>query len=724
MGGFYYGEKKISIIGITYVALLFIVYEMMLRITGFSINTAVYGLFAILVFFYSITGNLSFSEEEVNYNTVFINSFIFGIFFMFYKTLTIFTVFIVFSLFQLFIYRLIMKFKEKNKNGTPRIINERSLIKFCIDSLGIILGMIGAFMSKYGLAWEEKLESEYIFTYLGIFLIGYFYTRMNDKSWSYTNILDVLNLICLNSISTIVFLVIIYARIIDDYPVFTVLVSLILSISFQLFCRYLFRLKRFYKSKNRELIPEERVLVYGAGEAGVILAQESMTNPIFPYHIVGFLDDDPKKKDTYIYNIKVLGNRENLEEVIKKEKVSEVLLALPSLHSSDMRNIVDRIKSVGNVEIKTVPTIAEILENRELASQLRKVKIEDLLGRDEIVINDGNIRNLIEGKVIFVTGGAGSIGSELSRQIAKYSPKQLINIDINENSIYFLELEMKRRYPNLELISEICNVREKEKLEILFKKYRPNIVFHAAAHKHVPLMEHNPEEAVKNNIFGTKNVAECADKYRVEKMVLISTDKAVNPTNVMGASKRACELVIQHMNKISKNTKYMAVRFGNVLGSNGSVIPIFRKLLEEGKNLTLTHKDITRYFMTIPEAAQLVIEAGSLGKGGEIFILDMGKPVKIYDLAQTMIKLSNSDVGIDVVGLRPGEKLFEELLYDINSAIKTENKKIFITKIEDGEVDITQFFESLWKAGQHADVDEIKSIMKKLVVSYKEVSYL
>ena len=534
--------------------------------------------------------------------------------------------------------------------------------------------MVGAFISKYGLEWEEKLETEYLFTYLGIFLIGYFYTRMNDKSWSYTNILDVLNLIFLNSISTVVFLIIIYTRIID-YPVSTVLVSLILSISFQLFCRYLFRLKRFYKSKNRGLVPEERVLVYGAGEAGAILAQESMTNPIFPYHIVGFLDDDPKKKDTYIYNIKVLGNKENLEEIIKREKVSEVLLALPSLHSSEMRNIVDRIKSVGNVEIKTVPTIAEILENRELASQLRKVRIEDLLGRDEIVINDGNIRNLIEGKVIFVTGGAGSIGSELSRQIAKYSPKQLINIDINENSIYFLELEMKRKHSNLELISEICNVREKKKLEILFEKYRPNIVFHAAAHKHVPLMEHNPEEAIKNNIFGTKNVAECADKYRVERMVLISTDKAVNPTNLMGASKRACELVIQHMNKVAKHTKYMAVRFGNVLGSNGSVIPIFRKLLEEGKNLTLTHKDITRYFMTIPEAAQLVIEAGSLGNGGEIFILDMGKPVKIYDLAQTMIKLSNSNVGIDIVGLRPGEKLFEELLYDINSAIKQRIKK-------------------------------------------------
>lgn len=715
-------DRRLDHIGVIYIILLFIVYEGMFRVTGFSINTSVYGLFIILIFFYSITGNLKLGYNPSKCNTVLINSLIFGIFFMFYKSLSIFTVFIVFSLFQLFIYRVILKMKENKNKGEEKFINERSLIKFGIDSFGILLGMILSFIFKYDLNWIKEFKKEYVFTYLGIFLIGYFYTRMNDRSWSYTNILDVLNLIFLNGISTIAFLIIIYTRIIN-YPVSTILVSLILSISFQLFCRYLFRLKRFYKSKNRGLIPEERVLVYGAGEAGAILAQESMTNPIFPYHIVGFLDDDPKKKDTYIYNIKVLGNKENLEEIIKREKVSEVLLALPSLHSSDMRNIVDRIKSVGNVEIKTVPTIAEILENRELASQLRKVRIEDLLGRDEIVINDGNIRKLIEGKIIFVTGGAGSIGSELSRQIVRYSPKQLINIDINENSIYFLELEIKRKYPNLELVSEICNVREKKKLEILFEKYRPNIVFHAAAHKHVPLMEHNPEEAIKNNIFGTKNVAECADKYGVERMVLISTDKAVNPTNVMGASKRACELVIQHMNKVAKHTKYMAVRFGNVLGSNGSVIPIFKKLLEEGKNLTLTHKDITRYFMTIPEAAQLVIEAGSLGNGGEIFILDMGKPVKIYDLAQTMIKLSNSDVGIDIVGLRPGEKLFEELLYDINSAIKTENKKIFITKIEDGEVDITQFFEKLWEAGQHANIDEIKDVMKKLVVSYKEVSY-
>ena len=718
-------NKKLNHIGMIYIILLFIVYEGMFRITGFSINIYVHGLFIILIFFYSITGNLKFDSSPSKCNTAFINSFIFGIFFVFYKSLSIFTTFIVFSLFQLLAYRSIIKIKENRKSVIDKCLNVRSFVKFIIDSLGIILGIISAFIFKYGIFWKDFFKEEYVYIYLGVFLIGYFHMRMNEKSWSYTNIIDLFNLIILNIISGLIFLIIILTKLIT-YPLTILLLSIVLAICFQFFCRYIFKMRKFYGSKNKchNLEIEKRTLVYGAGEAGAILAKESMTNPMFPYHIVGFLDDNPKKKNTYIYNIKVLGNKENLEEIIKKEKVSEVLLALPSLHSLEMRNIVDRIKSVENVEIKTVPTIAEILENRELVSQLRKVRIEDLLGRDEIVINDENIRNLIEGKVIFVTGGAGSIGSELSRQIAKYSPKQLINIDINENSIYFLELEMKRKHSNLELISEICNVREKKKLEILFAKYRPNIVFHAAAHKHVPLMEHNPEEAIKNNIFGTKNVAECADKYGVERMVLISTDKAVNPTNLMGASKRACELVIQHMNKVAKSTKYMAVRFGNVLGSSGSVIPIFRKLLEEGKNLTLTHKDITRYFMTIPEAAQLVIEAGSLGNGGEIFILDMGKPVKIYDLAQTMIKLSNSEVGIDIVGLRPGEKLFEELLYDINSAIKTENKKIFITKIENGEVDITQFFEKLWEAGQHANIDEIKDVMKKLVVSYKEASYL
>jgi len=459
--------RKFNIIGVLYIALLFFVYEIMLRVTGFSINTAVYGLFVILIFFYYITGNLNFYRRKVTCNSVFINSLIFGIFFLFYKSLSIFMVFIAFSIFQILLYRLIIKLMDRNKEKGHKIINIRSVVKFGIDSTCIIGSMIIAFIYKYESNWEANFKWEYIFAYLGIFLIGYFYTRMNDRSWSYTNILDVFSLIVLNGISALVFFIVVQTRLIN-YPALTLILSLILSIAFQLFCRYIFRLKRFYNKKNKGLKGEERVLVYGAGEAGIILAREAMNNPGFPYHIVGFLDDDSKKKDTYIYNIKVLGDRSNLEEVIKRERVSEVLLALPSIHSFEMRNIVDRIKAVGKVEIKTVPSITEILENKELVSQIRNVKIEDLLGRDEIVINDMNIKKIIENKVIFVTGAAGSIGSELVRQIARYSPQKLVNIDINENDLYFLELEIKRKYPQLNLVSEICNIREKDKVEYAF----------------------------------------------------------------------------------------------------------------------------------------------------------------------------------------------------------------------------------------------------------------
>ena len=532
-----------------------------------------------------------------------------------------------------------------------------------------------------------------------------------------------LNLLVLNLVTAVAFVVIMLINEDKSFPITTIVMAYILSVSIQLLCRYIFRLKRYYGKHKKNSIKMKRTIIYGAGEAGAMLAREALTNPEFPYDLIGFLDDAPKKLGTSIYNVSVLGNGDSFEKVIKNENIEEILIAIPSMTGKELEKIVDRLQGIEGISIKTVPGLSEMIENKPLSSQIRNVKIEDLLGRDEIVINDGSIRGLIENRVVFVTGGAGSIGSELSRQIAKYNPKKLVTIDVNENDIYFLELELKRRYPNLDLVSEICNIREEEKVDFLFNKYRPNVVFHAAAHKHVPLMEHNPEEAIKNNIFGTKKVAECADKYGVERMVLISTDKAVNPTNLMGASKRACELVIEHMNKVSKNTKFMAVRFGNVLGSNGSVIPIFKKLIEEGKNLTLTHKDITRYFMTIPEAAQLVIEAGSLGNGGEIFILDMGKPVRIYDLAKRMIKLSNANVGIDVVGLRPGEKLFEELLYDVNSAIKTDNKKIFITKIEDGNVDITKFFTKLEECTHNPNVEHIKEVMKELVVSYKEVKY-
>ena len=686
-------------------------------------NTAAYGLFALLLFFYHLTDNLDFSKKPKTHS-IHVNIMIFVIFLFFYKDISIFTAFLGFSLIQMLLFKVFKRVYERNNNlPAYNWINKRNFVKVFLDSLGIIFGIILAFILKYDFFVIYELRAEYIATYLAIFLIGYIYIKMSDRSWSYTNIFDVLNLLVLNLVTAVAFVVIMLINEDKSFPITTIVMAYILSVSIQLLCRYIFRLKRYYGKHKKNSIKMKRTIIYGAGEAGAMLAREALTNPEFPYDLIGFLDDAPKKLGTSIYNVSVLGNGDSFEKVIKNENIEEILIAIPSMTGKELEKIVDRLQGIEGISIKTVPGLSEMIENKPLSSQIRNVKIEDLLGRDEIVINDGSIRGLIENRVVFVTGGAGSIGSELSRQIAKYNPKKLVTIDVNENDIYFLELELKRRYPNLDLVSEICNIREEEKVDFLFNKYRPNVVFHAAAHKHVPLMEHNPEEAIKNNIFGTKKVAECADKYGVERMVLISTDKAVNPTNLMGASKRACELVIEHMNKVSKNTKFMAVRFGNVLGSNGSVIPIFKKLIEEGKNLTLTHKDITRYFMTIPEAAQLVIEAGSLGNGGEIFILDMGKPVRIYDLAKRMIKLSNANVGIDVVGLRPGEKLFEELLYDVNSAIKTDNKKIFITKIEDGNVDITKFFTKLEECTHNPNVEHIKEVMKELVVSYKEVKY-
>ena len=604
--------------------------------------------------------------------------------------------------------------------------NYRSTIKLFLDFFSILLGILGAFFFKYEFNVEKYLKFQYFIIYGIIFIFLYNWKHLGSRSWRYANTFDIFENLKANFLINILAYIVIYIRY-GRIPISIPLMILLISVAFQMSGRFFFRLKRF-KDTHKNGKKNKNIIIYGAGEAGVVLAKEFLTNPSFPYNIVGFIDDDRNKIGTLIYNIRVLGNRGDLNFILSKDKIDEIFIAMPSIKGEEIRRIVDKLKLYGRkneVTIKIVPGVSELLADKPISSQIRNVRIEDLLGRDEIVINDGSIKGLIENKVVFVTGGAGSIGSELARQIAKFNPKKLVTIDVNENDIYFLELELKRKYEKLDLISEICNIREKEKLEFLFNKYKPNIVFHAAAHKHVPLMEHNPEEAIKNNIFGTRNVAECADKYGVERMVLISTDKAVNPTNLMGASKRACELVIEHMNKVSKGTKFMAVRFGNVLGSNGSVIPIFRKLIEEGKNLTLTHKDITRYFMTIPEAAQLVIEAGAIGNGGEIFILDMGKPVKIYDLAKTMIKLSNANIGIDIVGLRPGEKLFEELLYDVNSAIKTDNKKIFITKIEDGNknIDITDFYSKLEEATHNPNIDHIKEVMKELVISYKEVKY-
>ena len=575
----------------------------------------------------------------------------------------------------------------------------RKLVKFLIDIFLLNISLVISIFLKYDqLQITNKNINTLVYFNLS-FCIIYFILKIYNNSWRFSGTSEYMSLVALSSSTTILsYIFRIFLRLdtksslyFEAWIIFTFL--LIVS----RFLMFLTRMKGITKSD----VNSENVLIYGAGEAGVLLVKESRINPNFPYRIVGFLDDNPNKKGGKVYGLKVLGGLEDVEKVVEKSDVSKIIISMPSVEQSKISNILKELNKLKDISVKILPNVDNLIEEGNLSTQLRNIKLEDLLGREEIKINTKEVFDFIQDKIVFVTGGGGSIGSELINQIAKYNPKKIINIEINENASYLMELELKRKYPYLDYKTEIASVRDLDKLDMLFNKYKPEILFHAAAHKHVPLMENNPEEAIKNNIFGTKNVAECCLKYKLESVVLISTDKAVNPTNVMGATKRVCEMIFQKYSEKDSNTKFMAVRFGNVLGSNGSVIPIFSKLIEEGKNLTLTHKDIIRYFMTIPEAAQLVIEAATIGKGGEILILDMGEPVKIYDLAKNMIKLSGSNVGIDIVGLRPGEKLFEELLYDVNSSEKTSNNKIFITNMENEKVQI--------------DIDDYYTILKDLI---------
>ena len=575
----------------------------------------------------------------------------------------------------------------------------RKLVKFLIDIFLLNISLVVSIFLKYDQLQITNKNINILIYFNLSFCIIYFILKIYNNSWRFSGTSEYMSLVALSSSTTILsYIFRIFLRLdtksslyFETWIIFTFL--LIVS----RFLMFLTRMKGIGKSD----INSENVLIYGAGEAGVLLVKESRINPNFSYKIVGFLDDNPNKKGGKVYGLKVLGGLEDVEKIIEKNDVSKIIISMPSVEQSKISSILKELNKLKDVSVKILPNVDNLIEEGNLSTQLRNIKLEDLLGREEIKINTKEVFDFIQDKIVFVTGGGGSIGSELINQIAKYNPKRIINIEINENASYLMELELKRKYPYLDYKTEIASVRDLDKLDMLFNKYKPEILFHAAAHKHVPLMENNPEEAIKNNIFGTKNVAECCLKYKLESVVLISTDKAVNPTNVMGATKRVCEMIFQKYSEKDSNTKFMAVRFGNVLGSNGSVIPIFSKLIEEGKNLTLTHKDIIRYFMTIPEAAQLVIEAATIGKGGEILILDMGEPVKIYDLAKNMIKLSGSNVGIDIVGLRPGEKLFEELLYDVNSSEKTSNNKIFITNMENEKVQV--------------DIDDYYTILKDLI---------
>lgn len=465
------------------------------------------------------------------------------------------------------------------------------------------------------------------------------------------------------------------------------------------------------------------VLIIGAGYAGRDIIKSIKQTMNEKYNIVGIIDDDKSKLNCSINGVDVIGNRNQIVNICNKKEIDEIFFAISKIDKKKKKEILEICQETGK-KIRILPTTEDIIRNKNMYQNLREVDIEDILGRDPVKLDNKKIGTLIEGKTILITGAGGSIGSELCRQIIKYNPSRMVLFDIYENNLYDIELELKSIYKHIEIDAIVGSVRDLKKLESVFETYNPYLVFHAAAHKHVPLMENSPLEAIKNNVFGTYNVANCADKYKARKMILISTDKAVNPTNIMGATKRLCEMIIQVKNKTSK-TEYAAVRFGNVLGSNGSVVPLFKKQIAEGGPVTVTHKDIIRYFMTIPEAAQLVLQAMSYADGGEIFVLDMGEPVKIYDLAVSLIKLSGYEPDIDIpivfTGLRPGEKLYEELLMKEEGLQKTENKKIYIGELTD--LDEKDILEKLAKLkhlieDENTPIQEIKETIHEVVPTY------
>lgn len=490
--------------------------------------------------------------------------------------------------------------------------------------------------------------------------------------------------------------------------------------------RFSYRVARFYA--NRLGAPDakdDRIMIIGAGSAGQILIKELINSQKLHTRVCCVIDDNPNKKGRMLEGVPIVGNRYDIPEMVRKYEINHIIYAIPATTGKNMKAILNICKDTG-CRMQTVPGVYQLVNGEVSVSKLRNVEISDLLGRAQVKVNLDEILGYVQGKVALVTGGGGSIGSEICRQLAAHGVKQLIIFDIYENNAYEIQQELKRKYSELNLVTLIGSVRNTHRINSVMEEYRPDVVYHAAAHKHVPLMEDSPNEAIKNNVLGTYKTASAAGKYHVKKFVLISTDKAVNPTNIMGASKRMCEMIVQTLDHYYP-TEFVAVRFGNVLGSNGSVIPLFKKQIAEGGPVTVTHPDIIRYFMTIPEAVSLVLQAGAYAKGGEIFILDMGEPVKIADLAKNLIRLSGLRVGEDIeiqyTGLRPGEKLYEELLMDEEGMQDTDNQLIHIGKPI--ELDEQLFMQQLakLKAAANEDSDTIRRMVKEIVPTYhpKEV---
>jgi FlaA1/EpsC-like NDP-sugar epimerase len=565
-----------------------------------------------------------------------------------------------------------------------------------------------------------------------IFIIGFNKIfKLYGNIWKYASIEELFSIVYSISLANIVFVIYSYLVSYILFHSYYYRFPFTVHIIFWLLCvftlggiRIIYRILEQKKGENKQCENNINILIVGAGDAGALLVKEIKKHQQLNYYIVGLIDDDESKKGKIINDIKVLGGRDKIIPICHEKSVQEIIITMPSADFRTKTEILNICKST-KCKLKTIPGIYEIVDEKVNISELRDVNIEDLLGREPVKLSSDDIDKYIKGKTILVTGGGGSIGSELCRQIVKFKPEKLIVLDIYENNAYELQMELNYEFPELNKEFIIASVRDFNRLKEIFQTHKPDVVFHAAAHKHVPLMENNPTEAIKNNVIGTYNVVKCSHETGVKRFVQISTDKAVNPTNIMGATKRFCELIIQAFDTIS-DTEYVAVRFGNVLGSNGSVIPLFKRQIAHGGPVTVMHPDINRFFMTIPEAAQLVIQAGGMAKGGEIFVLDMGEPVKIVDLARDLITLSglepDVDVKIEFVGLRPGEKLYEELLMDEVALTSTSHNKIYVEKPIGNDMDFIEKAIEEFKNIVDKDKQAIFALMEKKVPTYKRKS--
>lgn len=597
------------------------------------------------------------------------------------------------------------------------------------DVITVIVASYLALMLRFDLSYSDipnyylQAATSVILPSVLVTIVIYWVFHLYTSLWTYAGANELVNIIGAGVIAGFAncLLVMIVNRDIASplprsfYPIYTVLLTGLTFVS-----RYGYRFVRMLLRKRVNEGKKKRVLIIGAGQAGNELIREINHSEFLNLKVVGVIDDDPKKIGNYIHGVKVVGNSSTIIRNARELNVEEIIVAIPSASVSQIKDVLEICKETG-CELKRLPGIYQLVNGEVSVSKLKDVDVNDLLGRDPIQVDLKSIMGYVSGKTVLVTGGGGSIGSELCRQIAAHNPRKLIILDIYENNAYDIQNELRNNYPYLDLVTLIASVRNTKRIDQIFEIYKPDIVYHAAAHKHVPLMEDSPNEAVKNNVLGTWKVVQAADKWKVKRFVLISTDKAVNPTNIMGATKRICEMIIQTYNRHS-DTEFVAVRFGNVLGSNGSVIPLFKKQIAEGGPVTVTHPDIIRYFMTIPEAVSLVLQAGAYAKGGEIFVLDMGEPVKIVDLAKNLILLSghkpNEDIMIKFTGLRPGEKLYEEMLMDEEGLQDTENKMIHIGKpIEFDEEKFMKQLESL-KDYVVEEPSDIRDKVQEIVSTY------